>query len=729
MIKMKKPISYALALAIGCSLCVPAFAAEGAIDKQLAEVTATVKGTLGIGSEYTEFSGETTSNGILTSWNLSWNSENESLRVECSEEGKVLSYFLNRNDEADSSGSNLQLFPKTNRTEARKTAEEFVQKVLGPGESLEWSKEQNTIARITQHSFSGNILMNGLPSPVSFSVTVDAGSNRVKRYYRSDRNDGYIGGVPGADATAKKDEAASLLKGALKLKAEYVTDENNEHEAALRYLPDDTDSYYVDAKTGKLVNLTETYEKISEEGNYLFWDAKEESEATNDYESGGGGSSLSGAAKPELSQAEEAGIAKLEGVLSQPELDKKLKGITALGLSNQAVISFNYWIDRDDKSTVYADMRYASKDDPEKSQTSVSVNARTGEIQSLYSDMPYDENRTASIDENIARQNAESFLKSLWPTQYTQSELYDSDTDLASGAYNFSYARKANGYFFPENVFNISINVTNGNVCRLNWEYDPEMKFQDVSNIVSPEKALDAWFSSYETTLGYWLIPVALNPNDPVCEPLINEGHKYYYGLGLAYYLDRDDEYMGIDAKTGKPVSEPEDKNHIISYTDIDSTWVKPQAEALAEYGIGFTGGVLEPNKELTQIDLIALLASTQEYYYDPKEESAADNLYSYAYSMGIISSSEREDSSKLTRSETIKLLIDYIGYGEVAKLQNIFKCTFTDAGTIASDFYGYAAIAQGMGLVKGDDKGAFSPNHITTRAEAISMIYNYMNR
>ncbi len=725
---MKKPISFALALTIGCSLCIPAFAAEGTVDKQLAEVTSTVKGTLGIGSEYTEFSGETTNNGILTCWNLSWNSEDESLRVECSDEGKVLSYFLTRNAEAVSSGSNLKLFPKTNRTDARKTAEAFVKKVLGPGESLEWSKEQNTVASITQHSFSGNILMNGLPSPVNFSVTVDAGRNSVNRYYRSDRNEGYIGGVPGAEATAKKDEASVLLKGSLKLKAEYVTDENNEHEAVLRYLPDNEDSYYVDAKTGELINLTEAYEKISEEGNYLFWDVKEEAaDAENRYE--GGSSSGAATPEPDFSQAEEEGIAKLEGVLSQSELDKKLKGITALGLSNQSVASFNYCIDREDNSTVYAEMRYAAKDDPEKKQTSISVNARTGELQSLYSSLPYDENRTASIDETKARQNAESFLKSLWPTQYAQSELYDSDTDLASGSYSFSYARKANGYFFPENAFNVSINVQNGNVCGLNWDYDPELNFQDVSNIVSPEKALDAWFTSYETTLGYWLIPVALNPNDPECKPLISEGQKYYYGLGLAYYLDREDEYIGVDAKTGKPVNAPEEGNHIISYTDIDSTWAKNQAEALAEYGIGYTGGVLEPDKKLTQLDLIALLVSTQGYYYDPEEESAADNLYRYAYDMGIISSSERKDSSALTRAETIKLLIDYMGYGEVAKLQNIFKCTFTDAGTISPDFYGYAAIAQGMGLVKGDDKGAFAPNHITTRAEAITMIYNYMNR
>ncbi len=727
---MKKTISCALALAIGCSLCTPAFAAQASVDKQLSEVTATVKGTLGIGSEYTEFSGETTNNGILTRWSLNWSSENESLRVECSEVGKVLSYFLNRNGEASSSGSNIGLFPKTNRTEAQKTAEAFVKKALGSGESLKWSKERDTAASTTEHSFSGIILMNGLPSPVNFSVTVDAGSNSVKRYYRSDRNEGYTGGVPNADATANKDDAEALLKGSLKLKAEYVTNESSEHEAVLRYLPDDTDSYYVDAKTGELVNLTESYEKISEEGNYLFWDAREEAaetEAMNDY--AGGASSASPAAKPELSQAEQEGIARLEGVLTQSELDKKLKSIPALGISNQAVTSFNYWIDREDNSTVYADMRYAAKEDPEKSQTSISVNARTGELRSLYSSIPYDENRTASIDETKARQNAESFLKSLWPGQYAQSGLYNSDTDLASGAYSFSYARKANGYFFPENVFDIGINVQNGNVCRLNWEYDPELKFQNVSNIVSPEKALEAWFGSYETTLGYWLIPVALNPNDPGCAPLINEGQKYYYGLGLAFYLDREDEYIGVDAKTGKLVNEPEEKNNIISYTDIDTTWAKTQAEALAEYGIGYPGGVLEPDKELTQIDLISLMVSTQGYYYDPEEESAADNLYRYAYDMGIISSSERRDNSKLTRSETIKLLIDYMGYGEVAKLQDIFKCTFTDAGTIPADTYGYAAIAQGMGLVRGDDKGAFAPNRITTRVEALMMIYNYMNR
>ena len=49
--------------------------------------------------------------------------------------------------------------------------------------------------------------------------------------------------------------AGELLKDTLSLRTEYVLEDG---KAVLRFLPEDIDDFYVDAQTGKLVNLRET---------------------------------------------------------------------------------------------------------------------------------------------------------------------------------------------------------------------------------------------------------------------------------------------------------------------------------------------------------------------------------------------------------------------------------------------------------------------------------------
>ncbi len=52
--KLKKLLAAGLSVALGLSLSAPALAAEAA-DERLTRVALAVKGTLGIGEEYTEF--------------------------------------------------------------------------------------------------------------------------------------------------------------------------------------------------------------------------------------------------------------------------------------------------------------------------------------------------------------------------------------------------------------------------------------------------------------------------------------------------------------------------------------------------------------------------------------------------------------------------------------------------------------------------------------------------
>ena len=107
----------------------------------------------------------------------------------------------------------------------------------------------------------------------------------------------------------------------------------------------------------------------------------------------------------------------------------------------------------------------------------------------------------------------------------------------------------------------------------------------------------------------------------------------------------------------------------------------------------------------------------------------AADNLYNYAYQLGILTKSERNDKAVLTRAATVKLILNAVGYGPVAQLQGIYRTKFVDDRSIPADCYGYVALAQGLGMVAGNNSNRFLPNSNATRAQAAVMLYNLMAR
>ena len=76
-----------------------------------------------------------------------------------------------------------------------------------------------------------------------------------------------------------------------------------------------------------------------------------------------------------------------------------------------------------------------------------------------------------------------------------------------------------------------------------------------------------------------------------------------------------------------------------------------------------------------------------------------------------------------------MKLILNAVGYGPVAQLQGIYRTKFVDDRNIPADCYGYVALAQGLGMVAGNNSNRFLPNSNATRAQAAVMLYNLMAR
>ena len=142
--KLKKLLAAGLSVALGLSLSAPALASEAA-DERLTQVTLAVKGTLGIGEEYTEFYGEPDETALGTRWSLTWKNEDEELNVTATGEGKVLS--LNRWEggsvvEPVTAGSSGGLsFPAMSRSQAGTCAQTFLGKVLEENEVVTFADE------------------------------------------------------------------------------------------------------------------------------------------------------------------------------------------------------------------------------------------------------------------------------------------------------------------------------------------------------------------------------------------------------------------------------------------------------------------------------------------------------------------------------------------------------------------------------------------------------------
>lgn len=730
---MKKLLSLLLSVLLFTGAALPAAAAEEAdADAKLAEITQSVKDTLSLDTDgYSYFEGNYSDQELASLWDLYWDGESGSLSVTALEDGTITSYYLYDNEVDSASPQGLPTFPQGDPDAAMAAAQAFLDKVLVQGTEsvvLEDPGEPTSL-NSTTFRFSGTILLNGLPSPLSYSLTVRASDNQVTRFWRDAPETTFLGEIPGADAKATPAEAAAALKSTLSLRLEYILpDGDSTPQAVLCYLPNSGHEFYVDAQSGQLVDLTALEEEM-----YRF--------AGMGGTAGDSGAASDTAAETEesLSEAEQAGIAQMEGVLSSQTLDSALRAVTEYGLAGYELVSARFSVgtaEGDEAAPVTCALRYSKSGDKGVATRSFTVDARTGEVQRLSSYIPWSEDDQAVLTQAEAQAKAEAFLKARFGDRYSHLALYETpgqeavplDSDASVSAWSFRFARQENGYFFPDQYFTVRVDSTDGSVCGLSYYYDEAVTFASPEGVLSADAALDAWMDTYTVTLGYLLVPEKLTGSDAVSQRLIQMGFASFYHLKLGYALEREDSLRGIDAKSGEPVGYAwQTADSGLTYSDIAGTWAEADVLRLAQFNIGYAGGVFQHTKELTQWDLVCLLYSLDLYPLDPAAatEEERDSAYAAAYRMGALSPAERDDGVVLTRSQLVRCLLDAAGYGSVARLEGIFTCYYTDRASIPAGELGYAALAQGLGLISGTYNGTAA----ATRGQAAAMLCRLMER
>ena len=721
--KLRKLFSAALSLSLGLSLAAPALAEEAA-DARLAAVATKVIATLSVPEDYTTFHGEPSETPLGTQWELNWEGEDKSLSVSATGEGKVLSLNYWETQTTPDEDKVGPAFPNLTRAQAKERAQALLDLVLTEGEEAVFDEDgYGDSLNVSSYSFHGAIHLNGLPSPLDFNLRVRSQDGVVTGFWRDDVSR-YAGTLPAPATVTTAEKAGQQLKTTFRFKLEYVLpeqqEEGEEKMAVLRYLPQSTHDFYVDAATGELIDLTELRERLRQaDRNMALGDMAMDAEAPE------AEASMKSTAR-ELTEAELAGVAKLEGVLTQEELDKAVRAWKQLSLDKFELAGSNLSVDREGEK-VTARLTYARNTENGIARRYVTLDGRTGALEGLWGNEPYDKSEP-KVDQKTAQRTAEAFLKALWPDQFAKCELYDSyETDVLSGAHSFTYAQKVNGYFFPANSLTVRISARDGSVMGFDRSFDDTVTFDDPKGIVDEAAAVDAWLATYPVELAYLQVPVALDLLGEEVLPLRNAGYSYYEALKPGYALgDRDRWYYGVDAKSGQAVGQEGSEEQVMTYDDLSGHWAEKALTELAQYNVGWYGGKALPDQALTQKDYVAFLASAEGYTFYP-ENGDVEFLYAYAYRRGILTPEERADDAVLTRAQAVKLLLDSLGYGRVARIPNIFRCDFADAGTIPAADMGYAALAQGLGVAGGDSEGNYAAARPATRCEGAVMLWQYM--
>jgi len=719
---MKKRLLCALLCAVmTVGLCMPAYAES--LDSELTRVTLAVKKTLSVADTYTEFSGNVEDLGALRIWSLNWSDEEgNSLYVLADGAGKVFSYSTGDPAVPVSTASGYApTLSKVTSGQALKTAQAFLAAVLTAGESAQLKAEGSAGTLNADYSFDAPILRSGVPTQNTVQLLVDRTSGKVTSYQRTDIYKAYINDLPSAKPNVSSDKAAAAFAGALKLELQYTASDDGK-TAVLRYIPvSDGGEWYVDAQTGKLTNLADAWGKLRIQGG-----AANESAAT-----------AADTSLPSLTEAEQAAVEKLQGVQSKESLDAAVRKIAALGLSRYTLASASY-SENKDAGTVECVLRYTRPLSAGEIDTSsgtvpsnlqqtrmLTVDARTAALLEGWTYRPWYA-KDVSADRAKLQPAAESFLKSNYAGYAASVALTDGEGEV------FQYDRKVNGYFYHDDYVNISVDPLDGSIAGFFSSWSDQLTFASAEGLVSEEKARAAYCAAYQAQLNYLDEPVSVDTSIPIWKTYADccGTTAYRYVLGYTWVCSGE-SVLGVDAKTGALVRSPA-AAQTQSYQDLSGSFAKKQIEALAEAGVRFgASDRFRPLEKLTEQAMLVLLLNSCGYNYD---ESALDGdtqeqLYQNAWNEGFLAQGSRSPDRTVTRLELVKAILSASPYGPAAKLSGIFVASFRDAASIPAADLGYVAIAEGLGLVRGDSAHRFDPSRTMTRQAAAAVLYAYMSR
>ncbi|MBO5099635.1 MAG: S-layer homology domain-containing protein [Clostridia bacterium] len=635
---------------------------------------ASVKSKIEVPANLSEFDSSVSTRKDKTIYRFNWyNSDrSESLSVTATETGIITNYSYYSNDMYNRADKQLSSFT---RNDAQLMADNFLKKAIPEAfTDTDIFVYKNISVDFSENGTSYSVLFNreleGI-EVIGQTATVDIlvkGENAIVTNMHTSFDKITYEDIKNGKAYIENKE--EVYKAVFPAELMYVKKKYDDKEFSLVYRLKGGNGY-ISAFTGEKV------EPFSDAELYL------KNESMSDSVAGMGGSEFT---PQELKELE-----NVKNLISVEDAVKLIKSESLFNTNKNSKVISSRYNKLDGKYTLEVSLQT-----DENNGERFVLDAQTKELKSFYS---YDYSYDAKTDKKLSEKeisDAEKVIDAVIKKYAGTVSLKGNETSVNNEYVSKSYIRLENNV--PVDGNSISVTYKDGKITSYS-KYFEDKTFVPLEGVIATEEA-------YNKVLEY----------HPIKLCYLNTGEEYK----LCYTLDLVNGYVEIDAKTGEKTRATQ--NAFNFYNDLEKHWCKTAVEKLAQIGISFEGESFEPEKEITQLEMLRLFGAAVKYTSYLTLD--AENLYKTLERENIVPKTERADASPVLREDAFVYLVRFLGYERIAKAEEIFTTKFADQNLISKGKLGYASILSGLKVINGNGS-LVKPKDNLTRAEAVVMIYN----
>lgn len=672
---MKKIIALALTFCMIFSLTV--MAGE---DTEVKEVLTLIKGRLPDTEGFEHFESTKRQSGENVNYSFMWYSSGEDYKemmVRATKSGIILSYNYYEEEKTDNRPTVNKPYTEEFLDEAKELSDKINPLIK---DKIEISCRNMTESLYgNDYYFTLTHVENGIPVYGNTGFLVIASDGVTLKSYSLNFDEGVSYENP--QKIIGKDEAKEAFYKEIGMELKYRTKyDGKERSTYLSYMPKVTYGTYIDAFTGKAIT-PEAYEG----GMFKTMNSASEESVTMD----------SAAGSVSFSEAELSEFEKLSELLSKEESEKIIKGLNLLRENDLKAESFTTNRDYYDEEIYYHNLTYRTGD----YYARVKLDAKSGKIMSFYQSDNF-----MKDDKEIKESEAKKAIDKVVDVLSFEDAFV---TEESENAFTRRYKRIVNDIPYEDDNIHITVSKKDGSLISYSYSYT-DIEFPSPDGVISEKEAAYKLIEQKEYKPYYY---ISRNKDKEIKTYLI--------------YMFTEGPYE-IDGFTGE-LKNPYGVAVIPEYKDIEGHFAEEAIKTLARFGIGFEEENFRPDDAISQKDYLTLLtmAIVRHQGVVITKDYDAGRIYNDSYIRNILDKSEIDEDAVVTRLNGAIYFIRALGLDEVASLENIFACPFSDV----SEKEGYVSILYGLNVIKGDSEGKFNPQKSVTRAEAALMIYNYLSR
>lgn len=699
----RKPLSVALVMALLLAILFPvsATAATASTSVSLEQAIQTVKQNFTIPAEYSKLTSGFNSNAIYQGWYLNWSNPNGkggsfSAQVDA-RNGEIISMNVWRPDNDQSTK-----IPVISVDEARQKGSALLKRLLpSRAASLQLIPDNQLVPLSSYGSVNYTVrwqrMANNIPvENDGASVDINLATGEVTNY---NLNWNYTP-IPDSNGVISLEKARQIFADNKMLQMQYMLPSkymprnlDSEVQPILIYSIMHPSNGVIDAKTGNPVVLD-----------------------TRHWIEGGLGAADQAASKSKmeapapLTPEEIKEITAMANLLTQEQAAAAVAKYVHIP-SGMTLKSSSLDVDWQDSDVRIWNLNWDSSSTSSPSSLYARVNALTGELYSFYLNIPSNDKKTAVLNDNEARQIADTFLRKVHSERFQQVVLKEKNgLEQDGGIYRLTYERVKNGIPCPFNGMDISIDSASKEVCSFNL-YWLDKTFPSAAGTMNIDKANEVFLNGAPLTLTY--TPVYSSDSSPTEMRLVYKP-KTPAGQPESYIIDAVNGTW-LDYK-GDPVKNEAQANE---FTDITGHFGEKEIRLLARAGLfNEYGKQFHPDENITLVSMLRAMLSTKEGIYTANNLTDAE-IMERAVDLHWITDSKTPAATNVTRDTLARLLVRYLDIEFLTKFpSDMFHLPFKDADSLPENLKSYAALTRGTGLIVGDGVN-FDPSHQVTRAEA----------